>query len=641
MADITEKKKDETAGKRGIFTSHPIKESMKGLRCLYDVARISGAPDKTINERLTEITAILPQGFESPNCWARITLAGDEFKTNNYCNTKNMISANILVQWEKAGAVEIGCLQTPPSAGNSFTGQEILLLETVSERLGTIIEHRRADDALRESEQKFSKAFHASPAIMTISGVEDGRLIDVNDSFIRFSGYTRAEALKLTTVETGRWLQPEERTLFLKNLQEQGVVWEMEITSHTKNGELRFGLISADLITLRGKRCILSVTQDITELKQSREFLETISRSSPLGIYILQNEKLIYSSVQFQEITGYSQQELLGFNLKDLIAAADIDVVMSSTTHTLQEKKPYPCEYRILNKNGHIKWVMQTVSPIHYDGTDALLGNIMDITERKYLERQVTEYEELNKMKGDILATVSHELRTPLAAVKGYVTMLLDYYSKISPEEAMEHLILINNSADGLIELVDNLLDTSRMDSGLLELKKAPASISALVKFVVKISSIRISNHHITTTLPEYLPRVFMDIKRLRQVLENLLNDAARYSPEGTEINITARKKENNIEVSVTHQGDIIPPGEIKYIFDRMYKAENRAHAGKDGMGLSLHICQRVVEAHGGHIRAESSPETGTSICFTLPMMPRKKRESKGDRQDRPIKHIL
>jgi K+-sensing histidine kinase KdpD len=243
----------------------------------------------------------------------------------------------------------------------------------------------------------------------------------------------------------------------------------------------------------------------------------------------------------------------------------------------------------------------------------------MDITERKYLERKVIEYKELDKMKGDILATVSHELRTPLAVIKGYATMMLDHRSRISADESMEYLIAINNSADNLIKLVNNLLDSSRLDSGTFELKKSPASITCLIKSVVKIASIRISHHHITTVLPAFLPRINMDARRIRQVLENLIFNAIDNSPDGAEILISAAKKNRRIEVSVTDHGTVIPANELKSIFDRMYKIENREYGAAGGMGLGLHICQRLIEAHGGTIRAESEADKGTSIRFTLP----------------------
>jgi PAS domain S-box-containing protein len=361
-----------------------------------------------------------------------------------------------------------------------------------------------------------------------------------------------------------------------------------------------------------------------------------------MAIYIVRDGKIKYVSPQFQAMTGFNQSEMYDTDLLEIVPAADKDVVRASTVFTLHGDKSYPCEYRIMHKSGRVIWVMQTVAFIRHDNHDAILGSLMDITERKYLERKVIEYEELNKMKGDILATVSHELRTPLAAIKGYATMMLDHHSKISKDESMEYLIAINHSADKLIDMVSNLLDSSRLDSGLLELKKSPASIKNLIKSVVKIASVRLNRRRINTVLPMSLPRINVDAPRIRQVLENLIFNAVERSPEGAEILINAVKKPRFIEVSVTDHGDLIPVNELKSIFDLMYKAENREYGGAyNGMGLGLHICQRLVEAHGGKIRAQSSAVQGTVLTFTLPLATRKKRSNSGYGQNKPVSLIL
>ena len=195
---------------------------------------------------------------------------------------------------------------------------------------------------------------------------------------------------------------------------------------------------------------------------------------------------------------------------------------------------------------------MQTVSAIQYQGREALLGNLMDITERKYLERKVIEYEELSKMKSDLLATVSHELRTPLSTIKGYSTMMLDYFSKLSPDEKREYLKSIDNSTDRLAKLVDNLLDTSRIEAGLLKLEKAPTSISKLIRQAVAEARVRANKHHIVSMPGKRLPRVNIDARRIRQVLDNLIDNAIKYSPQGTEILISARRDRQEAD----HQRD-------------------------------------------------------------------------------------
>jgi PAS domain S-box-containing protein len=483
-----------------------------------------------------------------------------------------------------------------------------------------ITERKQAEEALRESEEKFHKAFRSTPDAIAITTLKDGRFIEVNDSYTRITGFTREEVIGHTSIEMGHWMFPEDRNRMLKLLKEEGRFRNLEVESRHKSGEVRVSQLSAELINIGDEPCVLAVVNDITERKQSEELLKTVSFNSPLGIYIVQDEKLQYTNPQFQKLTGYSEKELLGKDLLSLVAIEDSDAVKSSTVFTLQEENPYPCEYRILNKNGQIKWVLQTVSPIHYQGREAILGNLMDITERKYLERKVIEYEELSKMKSDLLATVSHELRTPLATIKGYSTMMLDYFSKLTSHEKSDYLKSIDHSTDRLAILVDNLLDTSRMEAGLLKLEKAPASISKLIRGAVTEARIRDNEHHIVTSLSKKLPKLNIDTKRIRQVLDNLIDNAIKYSPKGTVVTISTRQVDQEFLFRITDQGSGIPAEELSNIFDRMYRIEQRLSSGVEGIGLGLYICRRLVEAHGGRIWVESQLGKGSTAYFTLPI---------------------
>lgn len=617
---VSDEKMEKEVGKSG--TGHDLDKRVKELRCLYDIANITGAADISLHERFAKIVNILPGAFQYPEiASARITLNGMEFKTENYRKTNRMISADITVQGTKTGSVEISYIKTPPNTDSGlFSKEERLLLDAIAERLGAITEHRQAEEALKESEEKFSKAFNASAILVAINRLEDGKFLEVNDSFTRITGYTRKEAIGRNATDLDIWVDEGERAKIIKTHKENNKVCNEEIRIRNKSGEILTGLYSSEPITIGGELCYLHTITDITEQKQSQELLRTAYQNSPLGIYIMQDEKLQYTNPQLQKITGYSQKELLGRELLSIVAIEDSDVVRSSTAFTLQEESPYPCEYRILSKTGQIKWVMQTVSPIRYEGREAILGNFMDITERKYLERKVIEYEELSKMKSDLLATVSHELRTPLATIKGYSTMMVDYLPRLSSSEIKDYLKSIDNSTDRLTKLVDNLLDTSRMEAGLLKLEKSPTSIPQLIQRVAADANIMNSNHKIVTNLNYRLPRVNIDVKRIRQVLDNLIDNAIKYSPQGTEVLISAKRNGRELLVGVSDQGPGIPAEELSNIFDRMYRIEQRPSSGVDGLGLGLYICQRLVEAHGGQVWAESTVGKGSTIQFTLPI---------------------
>lgn len=223
-------------------------------------------------------------------------------------------------------------------------------------------------------------------------------------------------------------------------------------------------------------------------------------------------------------------------------------------------------------------------------------------------------------MKTDLLAMVSHELRTPLATIKGYSTMMLDYFARLNSNEKQDYLKSIDHSTDRLAILVDNLLDTSRMEAGLLKLEKHPMSITRLLNTVTTEAKVWVTQHYIVTRLEKDIPRVNLDAKRIRQVLDNLINNAIKYSPPGTKIIITAKKADNEALISINDQGSGIPPEELTNIFDRMYRIEQRLYSGVDGLGLGLYICRRLIEAHGGHIWVESKLGQGSTVFFTLPL---------------------
>jgi len=611
----TEKGQSETV------TGNALDKHFKELRCLYDIASITGNADFSLNDRFAKIVNVLTGAFQYPElASARITLNGNVFKTENHRNLRRKISADIIVQGTRTGTVEVGYIEKPPRSDNGlFSKEEKLMLDAVAERLGAITEHRLAEEALRESEEKFSKAFNASANLVAINRLKDGTFLEVNDSFTHLTGYTRKEAIGHNASDLQLWADEDEHVRLVKAIKNNIKVRNMEIRIRKKKGEILTGLYSSEPIVINGEECYLHTITDITEQRQSQEILQTVSHNSPLGIYIMQDEKLQYTNPQFQKITGYSQMELLDRRLLSMVALEDSDVVRSSTAFTLQESSPYPCEYRIISKNGQVKWVMQTVSLVRYDGKEAVLGNLMDITERKYLERKVIEYEELNKLKSDLLATVSHELRTPLATIKGYSTMILDYFARLTPDEMKEYLVTVDNSTNRLAKLVDNLLDSSRMEAGLLKLDRSPTDIRQLIKKVAAEAKIRANRHKIRTSLSNNLPKSNIDVKRIRQVLDNLIDNAVKYSPEETEVLISVKRNGRELLFTIKDQGAGIPAEELTSIFDRMYRIEQRLSSGVDGMGLGLYICQGLIEAHGGRIWAESKVGQGSAIYFTLP----------------------
>jgi PAS domain S-box-containing protein len=235
---------------------------------------------------------------------------------------------------------------------------------------------------------------------------------------------------------------------------------------------------------------------------------------------------------------------------------------------------------------------------------------------RGLLLRDITRERELDEFKTTLLAAVGHELRTPLAAIKGHASTLLQEDVSWSPADQRHFLQTISGEADRLAQLVNNLLDLSRQEAGLLHLNRVPARIQDLVTQIIE----RLSHPNVTISqrIPANLPLVNIDRARVEVVLHNLVANALIYGED--EILISAERCDDGIVVSVRDNGPGITPNELPHVFERFYRARHGYQQHSGGTGLGLTICKAFIEAHGGIIWAENTGR-GTTISFSLPLV--------------------
>ncbi|HEV7664271.1 MAG TPA: ATP-binding protein [Chloroflexota bacterium] len=236
--------------------------------------------------------------------------------------------------------------------------------------------------------------------------------------------------------------------------------------------------------------------------------------------------------------------------------------------------------------------------------------------------RKVEALKELDRMKTELLGTVSHELRTPLGSIKGYATTLLTHGNKLRKEEQREFLEIIDSEADRLRELIENLLDLSRLEAGVLRIDKDPVRLGSIAADVSRKVQLATPNHQLELDWPTSDPLVSADQRRIYQVVQNLLTNAVKYSPDGGCITLSARCERRDLVVSVSDQGLGMPIVELDRIFDRFHRVHGEMSRVIGGTGLGLAICKGLVEAHGGRIWAESEGEgKGSTFKFTLPLL--------------------
>ncbi len=268
-----------------------------------------------------------------------------------------------------------------------------------------ITERKRAEEALRESEARFSTIFHASPVSIAITRLKDGQIMDVNDSWQNVSGLTREEAIGHTPIELNTWVNPGDRDRFISKLREQGTVQDFEFQVRHKSGIVSDMLMSAELIELADERYVLSLAQNITERKriekslmESERKLRLITENMRDTVFAYDMERrLQYVNPAFETLTGYTCQELYERNFINYIHPEDEARMLQLWEELFQGKEIFNEEFRIVAKDGQIKWCSSSWAPL-LDGKRkqvGVQGRETDITERKWAEEALQESKEL------------------------------------------------------------------------------------------------------------------------------------------------------------------------------------------------------------------------------------------------------
>jgi two-component system sensor histidine kinase KdpD len=225
---------------------------------------------------------------------------------------------------------------------------------------------------------------------------------------------------------------------------------------------------------------------------------------------------------------------------------------------------------------------------------------------------------ETNQLRAAMFSSVTHDLRTPLASIKAGVTSLLDEGVTLQADQRRELLRTILEETDRLNRLVGNILDLARVRAGALVPAKQPTAIEEVIESVLHRMKPTLSRVRVRTLVRPDIPDVPMDPVQIDQVLSNLLENAARFSPPGGEILLSAAPWQRSVRVRVADQGPGIPPGDRERVFEPFFRHD--AGEARTGSGLGLAIARAVVLAHGGRIWIEGSPAGGTAVVFDLPV---------------------
>jgi PAS domain S-box-containing protein len=491
--------------------------------------------------------------------------------------------------------------------------QVVLVYNDITERI-------RSEQALADAKARLATIFEAVPAGIVLIDAKSHRIVDANQHALQmlelprekvfgaecFSYICAKDHAGCPITDGGKSIDSTECTLERANGSSVPI---LKTVAPVMLGD-RLYLLESFLDIADRKDAENAVRRALAEAQDARGKMDGILQSVADPLIVTDSEQRII-------LMNRAAEELLGICLYDSRGLA-LDQVISDARLLEALRGDLTEEFRVdvaLPATGGGEMIYQgSTSP--QLTADGLLSGMITVL------RNVTREREIERMKSEFVSTAAHELQTPLAAIIGFSELLMNQREDLTPELEQQSLGYIYDKADLLSKIVDDLLDISRIESGrALELFVSECELKPLFEQVVRPYQNGPGPHLFKLHLPRAATRVRVDRRKLEQILDNLLSNAYKYSPEGGMIRMTVQCSDDRLKVSVEDQGIGMTPEQRSRIYDKFYRGD-ASNTSIGGTGLGMSITKYFVEAHGGRIWVESERGLGTKVSFELPMQP-------------------
>jgi len=489
-----------------------------------------------------------------------------------------------------------------------------------------ITEIKNIESLKRQSEEKFSKIFQISPYAITITNATTGKFLDINKAFTLLTGYTRKETLASSSIDLNLWVNKKDRNQVLADLRDGRIIFNREYQFRKKNGEVGTGLYSAQTILFGNDTCIMSCITDITDRKKVQTLIidtktrnEAILNSIGDAVFACDKEgKILLFNPVAEELTGVPAKEAIGLHYTQVIKAVSeitgqpcCDIV----TEAIKSDK-------VVKMSSHALLVNKDGSKIPISDSAAPIKNISgEIIGCVVVFHDVTEERQIDKTKSEFVSLASHQLRTPLSTINWYLEMLMSSeLGSLTPKQ-QQYSHEIYNASKRMVNLVNALLNVSRLELGTFTTEPTVINIRNLVKTCLKEFNKDISEKKLTVSQNFNIKSfsIKSDIKFLTIIIQNLLSNSIKYTNKGGKIVLSISKDKNNILIKVSDNGIGIPQDQQKKIFTKLFRADNARIMDPDGSGLGLYIVKEIVNNIGGKIWFKSKEGKGTTFYIDYP----------------------
>ena len=368
-------------------------------------------------------------------------------------------------------------------------------------------------------------------------------------------------------------------------------------------------------------------------LRESELFLRQLADASPAMLRGTDpTGRCTFLSAGWYEFTGQAEETGLGYGWLDAVHPDDRSAARGVFVAAVERREPFQVDYRLRRADGEYRWAIDAGRPrFGPSGFLGFVGSVIDITDRKAAEEALRE---ADRRKDEFLATLAHELRNPLAPIRTGLQIL-----KLHPngEQAEKARGMMERQLGHMVRLVDDLLDISRASQGKMRLRRGRVAVQAVVETAVEASRplIAEAGHRFAVHTPPERLYLDADPTRIAQVLSNLLNNAAKYTPAGGGIDLTVERQGDDVVLRVRDTGVGIPADDLPRVFDPFAQVGRNLDRAQGGLGIGLALVKRLVAMHGGSVRADS-PGVGRGSTFEvrLPLAPSPAPEPQGPAAD-------
>ena len=502
-----------------------------------------------------------------------------------------------------------------------------------------ITERKKIEEALEESEKKYRTLYETTKDGIVATDI-DGRIVECNQAYADMLGYIKNELKKITydQLTPEQWRQEEDK-IVKEQIMKRGYSDEYEKEYIRKDGtafpiSIRVWVIREEDGKPEG---MWGIIRDITERKQMEkklreysehleelvktrtdELLESDTRYAILveeaieGVVIVQDQEIIFANKKFMEMVGYPINELVGLSLEQFVEKL-VDkryrkLLSEIYTRKNGEDKVQPTyEFELMSKNGEHIPVEITATVVCFENRNEMLILLRDIRERKQAEEQRLNLERLAAI-GEIASMVGHDLRNPLSGIAGATYYLKKKLNTETPSKTREMLDIIEKNIEYSDRIVNDLLDYSKQ----IRLSRREVAPKSIIQESVLLA--RVPKNIEVSDLTQNEPKINIDSDMMKRVFITIIKNAADAMPNGGKLTMKSKESGDNVEIAFSDNGVGIPKEIVEKLFTPLFTTKAK------GMGLGLAICKRIVEAHGGHIRVESTVNEGTTFTVIVPI---------------------